>query len=409
MRVRLSASDAFHHVVDGIIRRSGGPGNIAQLRIHLGPGLDAAALHAAWDDFGRQARIACAPVRKWRFVLPQNSRLELRHDAQSLATVGQAELRAGLAADEHLRLCLAADGAVLTWRHTLADARGMQSVLTALEAPTAASTTWHDPAPRSDAEMPLTAALRGQAARAVVPLLKPLRLRPLLRPAGLRGNRSAPLVCAHVALGADTERVDERVRATVGRFGETAFVLAAVAGALAEHADGQLVFPLAADSRRPQERRLLANAHGFLFLTVDAELARRDLAATARHLRDAHKAWLAAQGTTKLLASLSWLPMLGERIARYQLGFGKPGLLASACVANSGKTLLGDTWFGAAVRGIDHVAAVPGHPGVAMLFHRDARGLCIDVVIAGALAQRLTPAQLAARIRHHLVERPITP
>lgn len=405
MRVRLSASDAFHHVVDGIIRRSGGPGNLAQLRIHLGPGLDHAALRAAWDAFGRQARIARAPVRRWRFVLPQTSRLALHQDARPLATVGQAELRAGLAADEHLRLCLTADGAVLTWRHTLADARGIQSVLMALESPT----TWHDRAPRSDAEMPPRAALRGKAAREVVPLLKPLRLLPLLRPAGVRGNRSAPLSCAHVALGVETERVDERIRATVGRFGETAFVLAAVAGALAEHADGQLVFPLAADSRRPQERRLLANAHGFLFLAVDAELARRDLAATARHLRDAHKAWLAAQGTTKLLASLSWLPMLGERIARYQLGFGKPGLLASACVANSGRTLLGDTWFNATVRGIDHVAAVPGHPGVAVLFHRDARGLCIDVVIAGALAKRLTPGHLAARIRHHLVERPITP
>lgn len=406
MRQRLSASDAFHHVVDGVIRRSGGPGNLGQLRIHLDSGYDRVAIAVAWAALGRELRLARAPVRRWCFQVPRSAVLAAVDDIRSLAAAGQADLRAGLASDEHLRLRLAADGVVVTWRHTVADARGIQGLLAAL--PHGVREPWRDPGYRADAELPPTAALRGQAARGAVALLKPLRLRPLLRLAGMRGNHGAPLVCVHLALGAATTTVDERVRASVGRFGETAFLLAAVAGALAERGDGQIVFPLAADTRRPGESRLLANAHSFLFLAVDAGLARSDLSATARHLRDAHKAWIAADGSTKLLASLSWLPLLGERIARYQLGFGRPGLLASACVANSGRALLGETWFGASVRGIDHVAAVPGHPGLAVLFHRDGRGLCVDVVVAGRLARRCPAAHLAERIRWHLVERPLT-
>lgn len=407
MRQRLSASDAFHHVVDGVIRRSGGPGNLGQLRIHLDPGYDRAAIAATWAALGQQLRIARAPVRRWCFQVPRQGALAAVSDERPLAAAGLTDLRTGLAGDEHLRLRLATDGVVVTWRHTVADARGIQGLLMAL--PQGGREPWQQAGYRADADLPPTAALRGQAARGAVALLKPLRLRPLLRPAGLRGNHGAPLACVHLALGAATATVDERVRASVGRFGETAFLLAAVAGALAELGDGQIVFPLAADTRRPGETRLLANAHSFLFLAVDAGLARSDLSATARHLRDAHKAWIAADGSTKLLASLSWLPLLGERIARYQLGFGRPGLLASACVANSGRSLLGDTWFGTTVRGIDHVATVPGHPGVAVLFHRDVRGLCVDVVIAGRLAQRCPAEQLAERIRWHLVERPLTP
>ena len=170
-----------------------------------------------------------------------------------------------------------------------------------------------------------------------------------------------------------------------------------------------MVFPLAVDERAPGSSRCLANAHGFLFLSVDADLARRDLAAAARHLRDAHRAWVAAEGNRKLLAALSWLPLVGSRMARFQLGFGKPGLHASACVANTGMTMLGETWFGARVRGVDHTIAVPGHPGVAVLFHRDARGLGFDTMLTGALARRLPPEILAERIRFHLCERPLEP
>lgn len=407
MRIRASVSDVFHRIVDDLVRRSGGPGNLGQLRLHLDGEVDVPALAAAWREAGRRAPVLAATcVDGWRgarFDLRTVPDLVLETSATDIATIAGADLRSGLSKGNLVRLHLGSDGAVLTWHHALCDARGAQGLLRDLG--TGLREAWWEPSYRQDRDLPTTAAGRGRDARGAVDLLRPLRSRPILRLARTNGNAAVPLRQVTTCLGAETAAVDGRIRSIVGRFGETAFCLAAVAAALAEHGDGLVVFPLAVDERAPGTTRCLANAHGFLFLSVDADLARRDLAAAARHLRDAHKAWIAAEGNRKLLAALSWLPLAGSRMARFQLGFGRPGLHASACVANTGATILGETWFGAQVRGVDHTIALPGNPGVAVLFHRDARGLGFDTIVTGALSRRLPPEALAARVRFHLCDR----
>jgi hypothetical protein len=97
---------------------------------------------------------------------------------------------------------------------------------------------------------------------------------------------AGPYVVLDVALSvSETAALDTRIRATTGRFGETAFVLAALAAALEAAAleasalekralaksraqPGDLLFPLAADVRAAGESRLFSNHHGFSLLLL---------------------------------------------------------------------------------------------------------------------------------------------
>ena len=416
-RIRLSASDIFHRSLDRQIRRDGGPGNLGQLHVRGDRAVEIVALRAAW-----QAAVAEAPILAARIVgglrgphwqVPARAEIEVQIVSAPLAELAQRELRAGssglirLAVSTHER----SPGVVLTWNHQLCDARGAQGLLAAL--PRLAlggrlGESWSEPAYRHDLELPRTVAARGRMAQAAMRLLRPLGRHAPLRPGGRTRNAAAPVRVHHQVIEpAITARIDARAQAAVGRFGETPFLLAAVAGALTSGGDsGDLLFPLAVDLRRPGETHLFANRHGFLMLPLSGALARQDLAAAARAMKAAHRTWLAADGITKLLAAISWFPYAGEWFTRYQLGGGRAGLAASCLVANTGKTLLSGSWFGAEVLGLDHVAVPPGQPGVAVLFHRDGRGLCLDVVVTGALGRRLPPARLAESVVQQLVERP---
>lgn len=423
MRQRLSASDVFHRVVDHIVRRDGGPGNLGQLRLRLRLPLGAAAvddLARAWAAAGAEAWILGARSGSglrgafWRVREP--ARLTLATSGAALDALADADLAGGLDDGELVRLGCAGDlddpGVVLTWNHRLADARGMQGLLAAL--PRLAhgerlGQRWWEGGYRADAEVPADPAERGRSARAAIEVLRPLRQRPLLRPGGDGRNGARPLRLARIALGdEDTARCDARQRAATGRFSETPFLLACVAAAL-EAVCGvghDLLFPIAADQRQLPDERLLANHHGFLMLGLAGGLATADLGEAGRALKAAHRTWVGTGSTGKLLSSISWFPWTGARFARHQLGFGRSGLAASCLVSNAGRTLLPARWFGGEVRGVDHAVALPGNPGVAVLFHRDERGLGFDVVCAGRLGGRLPPAHLAAAIRHQLLERP---
>ena len=232
--------------------------------------------------------------------------------------------------------------------------------------------------------MPADAAGRGRSARAVVTVLRPLRKRGMLRATGGLGNAAVPLRQARIALGeADTARCDARQRAATGRFSENPFLLACVAAALETccGVSGDLLFPFAADQRQlPDE--------------------------AGRALKAAHRTWVGSGATGKLLSAISWFPWTGGWFARFQLGFGRSGLAASCLVSNAGRTLLPERWFGGEVQGVDHAVALPGNPGLAVLFHRDGRGLGFDVLVAGRLGERLPPECFAQAVRHQLLERP---
>jgi hypothetical protein len=418
VRLPLSASDAFHLIIDRQIRRDGGPGNLGQLLLRSDRPLQAEALAAAWRALGAQVPLLAARIggglRGPRWRVPRRALLELRRSPLGLDALGHDELRAPASA--LMRLAVSdhpgAAGAVLTWDHRLCDARGAQGVLAALPRLAAGGRldeAWARPAYRRAAELPSSAALRGRLAQAAIRLLAPLHRDRLLRPAGLGRNAAAPVHVHHRVLTTEESTLaDARARAAVGRLSETPFLLAAVAAALEDldRRGGDLLFPIAADLRKPGETALFANRHGFLMLPLAAGAARDDLGAAARALKAAHREWLAADGITKLLAAISWFPFAGGWFPRYQLGCGRPGLAASCLAANTGRSLLSGEWFGATVLGTDHVVVPPGHPGVAVLFHRDARGLGLDVVVTGALARRLPPQRLAEAVVHQLARRP---
>jgi len=425
MRQRLSASDVFHRVVDCIVRRDGGSGNLGQLRLRLRlPLADRAVddLARAWAAAGQEAWILGASSGAglrgafWRMRGP--ARLRCERSIASLTALADGHLAGGLdaARGDLVRLGYASDlhdpGVVLTWNHQLADARGMQSLLATL--PRLAhgarlGQRWWEGAYRSDAEVPADPAARGRSARAAVDVLRPLRKRGMLRATGAQRNAALPLRLASIALGdEDTARCDARQRAATGRFSELPFLLAGVAAALESicGVGGDLLFPVAVDQRQLPDERLLANHHGFLMLGLAGGLATADLGEAGRALKSAHRTWVGTGATAKLLSAISWFPWTGSWFARYQLGFGRSGLAASCLVSNAGRTLLPERWFGGEVQGVDHAVALPGNPGLAVLFHRDARGLGFDVVVSGQLGERLRPTDFAQAVRHQLIERP---
>jgi len=419
-RAPLSPSDTFHDLVDAMIRRGGGPGNVGQLRLRCTPGtaIDTAALDAAWRAAGQRLWPLGATVSRAlfgaRWVARGPVRLALETAAGGLDALASAHLRSGLDG-ALMRLAVATGdqpGAVLTWSHRLCDARGAMGLVAALADPAAlAGEDWRAVDYRQAVELPSGAADRGRLARGCIDLLHDHRQPDPLRLGGPGLAPAAPIAVHHLALGAaDTARCDARQRAATGRLSETPFLVAAVAAAIErvagdQRSDGVLI-PLAVDQRPPGEARMLANCHSFLFLGLTSGLATLDLGAAARQLKDGQRRWLAADGAGKMTAALSWFGLFGERFGQAQLGFMRAGLAASCLVANTGRTLVPERWFGATIAGVDHATTVPGQPGVAVLFHRDSRGLGFDVIVVGRVLRRLDPAHFAALVREQLLDRP---
>lgn len=421
MRIRLSPSDAFHWLLDGTIRRGGGPGNIAQLRLRLArPVVERAALADAWRQLGERAWMLAARPRinalraYWSVRGPARLAVAFA-DQAGLDALALAELARGIdvAAGEHVRLAcagaVAEPGIVLTWNHRLFDARAAMALIAALPGGGRIDDAWWTPGYR-DAMAQKPAAQRGREARRSLDFVKPLRRVTVLTPLAYAAP-AAPLLWHGECLGDATAACDARVRQAAGRFGETPFLLACVAAALEDAFGprGDCVFPLAVDARAPGQARRLANTHGFLLLRCPSGLASSDLGLAARHLRDEHRRWLAGEGMVALDAALSWTTVIGQRLASSELGGGKSGVTASCLVANTGRSDLPGMLFGAELLGVDHAAAVPGRPGLAVLFHRDRRGLGFAVVATAAVARRESPADFARRLRHQLTERAFAP
>jgi hypothetical protein len=417
-------ADIFAAILDRLIRNEGGAGNLGQLRVRLGqPLADPAALARAWRRLGEQAWPLGARLlhglRGMRLAMRGPALLTLEHD-RDLAHCASEHLANGTGA-VNARLALIDDakapGLVMTWNHRVLDARaalGLLHELPRLAAGGNLGEAWWDPAYRQLPGMPLRAAQRGRMAGQALELLRPHRLVELWRPLQRGGqpvspaNRAHPLY-SHCEVIGDGELLRQRQRQAVGRLAETPFLLACVAAALesALGVGGDILMPLAVDLRAPGERRLLANCHGYCFLRVPAGLASSDLAGACRHLKQEHRAWTAKDGIAKLSSSMSWFGHLPHRLAQAQLGNHQPGVWSSCVIANAGATPLPATFFGAAISGVDHAALIPATPGLGVLFHRDARGLVVDVLACGRVPQLLAPDRLARLIRWQLLERPL--
>jgi hypothetical protein len=423
MRIPCSGVDYFHHLLHRLIRDHGGSGNHGQVRLELDQALESDRLEHAWRQLGRQAWILGAQLRLglrgawWQVRGPAELAVARGSDVAQLA---QEHLRLGLEeTGPRLRLgyadgqCTGRAGVVLTWDHRLCDARAALGVLARLPQLAAGHSLrdpWWAAGQRQLPGLPRTRAAQGALARQSVQHLKPHRYATLWRPQVPPGNPAAPVEVLHLAFtAAETAGVDQRQVTASGRFAETPFLLAALTAALEDVGGirGDALFPVAIDARPRQGGALLANCHSFLFLRLQAGMASRDLTVAARALKQAHRDWVEQEMSLKMACAMEFFPLVGERIARAQLGYFRAGVAASCLVANTGQTSAPGELFGAQVTRISHAATVPGMPGLAALFHRQGRRLCCDLIAAGAVRQAMPLARLRERLRHQLLERPL--
>ena len=422
--IPASGADVFHHLVDRGIRRTGGPGSHGQLIIRSNPGPEPQALADALRRLGRQAPLLRArwigDLRgpRWRFASPathQSPELLLECGTE-LDQLAAQHLRSGLVDGWLIRFGHAPEGIVVTWDHRLIDARGVMGLidfLPRLAAGERLNEAWWQLSYRDPPDLPPTHAGRGQLARSLLPLIRQQRLariwRPCRAPAGGPPS-SGPYVVVDLALGTETAVLDARIRATTGRFGETAFLLAALAGALEACGGiaGDLLFPLAVDIRAAGQARLLSNHHGFSMLLVPEGSATADLRGAALQIKAAQRAWLVGDGVRAMASSLSYFHYLGARRGQFEIGNRKSGVWASCLVANTGQARLSADWFGGAVSAIDHRITVPDQPGLAAIFSRDARGAGVTLIATAAVAQALDLSAVRVALRHQLIARELS-
>lgn len=418
--IPASGTDVFHQLVDRGIRRTGGPGSHGQLIIHstcsptpqnLAVALaclvrQAPLLHARWIGDLRGPR--------WRFARTSAAlRAEWDLDLDQLAA---RHLRSDMDDGWLIRFGHTPDGIVVTWDHRLIDARGVMGVIGSLPRLAAGellNEAWYQSGYRDPVDLPATHAQRGRLARNLLPLIRQQRLTRIWKP-GRREPRGCtslgPYVVVDLSLGAETAVLDARIRATTGRFGETAFLLAALAGALEACGGiaGDLLFPLAVDSRSSGQSRLFSNHHGFSMLLLPEGSATADLGRAAHQIKEAQRAWLVGDGVRAMAASLTYFHYLGTRRGQYEIGNRRAGVWASCLVANTGQTKIPDDWFGGVITAIHHRVTVPDSPGLAAIFSRDARGVAVTLIATAAVAQGLDLTAVATALREQLIERTLS-
>ena len=419
--IPASGADVFHHLIDRGIRRTGGPGSHGQLIIRSDPVPEIHTLAGALRRLGRQAPLLRArwigDLRgpRWRFAHPAPTlRPELHVECGSdLEVLAAQHLQRGFIDDWLIRFGHAPEGIVVTWDHRLIDARGVMGLidlLPRLAAGEGLEEAWWQPGYRDPSDLPLTHAGRGRLARSLLPLMRQQRLAHIWRPIRtdpVRRTLPGPYVVVDLALGAKTTVLDARIRATTGRFGETAFLLAALAGALETCGGiaGDLLFPLAVDIRAAGQARLLSNHHSFSMLLVPEGSATADLSCAAQQIKAAQRAWMVGDGVRAMAASLSYFHYLGGRRGQFEIGNRRAGVWASCLVANTGQARMSANWFGGAVTAIDHRITVPDQPGLAAIFSRDARGAGVTLIATTSVAQALDLSAVMVALRHQLVER----
>lgn len=409
MNVALAGpADHFAELLDRMVRRAGGPGNLGQLVVRTVQPPDPGVVASAWTALRRAHPLIDG---RWRRSLRGVSLGRGRDSGDSAPPVtGDLDraARAGFAGDWRrppwCRLVLAdgpdSAGCVLTWDHRFCDARSAMSLLRETAEPPATA----GDRDRCGADSPRDLRERGRLAREAGRMLHELDTGRCWRPPR-RGRSVRPVHRRMVLAGPDLERYRERQRRIGGRFGETAFFLAAFARACRSRhrGSGHFLFPMAVDERRGRPLGL-GNHHGFQFLRCGVEVVDEGLAAATAALTASQRDWLVRDGSRKLLASFSFVPWVPDTLIRTQLGQGGAGLAASSLVANTGPSLVPDTLFGVPVLDVRHGLHPPAHPGLALLCHRFGGRLVFELIAVEAVARALDPEALVASFVRELLE-----
>ncbi|TVR42841.1 MAG: hypothetical protein EA402_10855 [Planctomycetota bacterium] len=390
--IALAPGDQFACIQHRLIRRGGGPGNRAALHLRLaGPGPQACppAIAQRWRQLIRACPLLMA---RWQGGwLRRGWRL-------GKDVAGEAAVQWHWQGGEQPTFSL-------EWDHRLCDVRAALALLRALGDDQAlAALAASDHRQRAPAALPVSAAQRGSLARGLPALMKPFH-GGHWQPRRCPGAGLQPLQRAQIIVDEAAEApIRAAQRAATGRFGEGPWQLAALARALyrVAGARGRLILPMAVDLRTREEAAACINGHGFCFASLDAAAAEADVASAAQTAQAAQKAWVAAGGVERILAGLSFAAPLPFTLIRGELGFGRPGLGASAVCGLSGRNELPALLAGFPVLGVDHAVLPPPAPGLALLIHRDPRGLVIDCLATAAVAPHCPPGRLLAELRSAL-------
>ncbi|HET6204185.1 MAG TPA: hypothetical protein VFI25_15445 [Planctomycetota bacterium] len=424
---RLGPVDHFLLMVDRAARRAGLPGNLSAIALELegvpAAGRVEAAFAALVPRLPRlRARLALVPIlgwSRWKDVPARGPahlvRVLDRRDPDAPAAAAAAindPLDPGRVPLVELRLAPAPRGgsfAVLRWFHPLADARGADLLLAALDE------EGRGRRPALDGPEPFARVERGEFSgwrgfRAARALLEGKGEPPpvLLAPKGtsVRGYGLVPF-----ALDERETRAQEAVsRGAFGGTGENEHLLLASFRALHRFQvrrgapRGPYRIPLTANLRAPGAvGPVLGNHLAFFHLRATAPEV-EDSAALARSIRGQGLRALEAgedRAMHALLRAGRWLPLRRYERERF-LPNGAPR--ESIWFSNAGEIQAGrDRWFGCSIRDVGVATAVPHPPGVLLLFFRRAGTLRGAVVCADEVLDREAAFRLAEFLREELL------
>jgi len=400
-QIRLAAGDYFMHGQDRRMRRVGLPGNVCCAVIRLGTGLDMERL---------RQRIATSPILDWlaraRIIrpfplLPPLWRTTARpravlyeHNDQNGGTdtpwslpqvVVERELHAARGPGLAFDVVRHADGTshlYLSWNHTLLDARGLDLVLSHLNADSATNgvPTIQDLISPKQRGWGLSGWWPNmKQAHGSVEWLRESGDEPLfsLVPSGPR-----PRLCRnhHRVVSftePETARIDTRCQQLVGGFRRSHFYLATSVRALHAVAvqrgnkDGAYLIPVPHDTRRRGANGPIFSNHlSILFYRIEPQLAGwlgNILDELSRQLTNQ----IRDRFPESCMAALDMFKPLPLGYYLHHLGKPTRGKIATFCFSDSGETCAGMTeLWGARILGVTHLVPSWRPPGLTVVFLR---------------------------------------
>ncbi len=424
---RLGPVDHFLLMVDRAARREGLPGNLSSIALELEVPLDPARVGAALAPLlprlpPLRSRLALTPIlgwSRWKAVPGRRASDLVRvldrpvTDASAAAAAAINEpLDPALDPLLDLRLSPTPRGgtvAVLRWFHPLADARGADLLLGALDEIDAGRT------PALAGPDPLARMARGEFAgwrgfRAARALLEgrnrppPILLSPAATP--VRGYGLLPFSLE----GREVAAAETSSRETFGGTGMNESLLLASLRALHRFQvrrgapRGPYAIPVTANLRAAgAPGPVLGNFLAFFHLRVSAPEV-EDPAVLARSIREQEIRALGAgadRAMQALLRAGRWLPLRRYERERYRRD-GAPR--ESVWFSNAGQILEGrERWLGSPVLDVGVATAVPHPPGALFLFFRRPGTLRGAVVYAEGVLDREGAYRLAEFLREELL------
>ncbi|MCI0587540.1 MAG: hypothetical protein L0323_11930 [Planctomycetes bacterium] len=429
---RLGPVDRFLLMIDRAARRAGLAGNLSAIALELGIPLDPARVEAALAPLlprlpPLRSRLALAPIlgwSRWKSV-PGRGAPDLVRVLEGSGTDASAAAEAAIndpldpARDPLLELRLSPSPrggtvAVLRWFHPLADARGADRLLGAMDEIDAGRT------PVLEGPDPLARVARGEFAgwrgfRAARALLErrngppPVLLSPPATP--VRGCALLPISLE----GREAAAAEALSRGTFGGTGMNEHLLLASLRALHRFQvrrgapRGPYAIPVTANLRPAgAPGPVLGNFLSFFHLSASSAEV-EDPAVLARSIREQELAALGAgadRAMHALLRAGRWLPLRRYERERFRRD-GAPR--ESVWFSNVGEILEGrERWLGARLLDVGVATAVPHPPGALFLFFRRPGTLRGAVVYAEGVLDREGAYRLAEFLREELLA-PIPP